>query len=173
MAVSSCCCSTRALVLLLVISAVPVAYIISVERAEPPTHVYRYHSSGFLRECAKWDDSNRRFIVSFLEGGVGQVSVPDDDDYGDVLEEVTVVKDSDLAGNVSVGIAIDRQRNRLLVSVAQLLGNTYSGLAAYDLSTWQRLFLTHLAAAASKFSFLDYSCCEFTLLSCCFGICFI
>ncbi|GAY41082.1 hypothetical protein CUMW_056740 [Citrus unshiu] len=37
----------------------------------PATRVYYYGSSGFFRECARGDDSNRRFIVSFAEGGIG------------------------------------------------------------------------------------------------------
>ncbi|KAK2649667.1 hypothetical protein Ddye_017156 [Dipteronia dyeriana] len=148
-------CSTRTLFVLLLISAVPVAYIISLERAEPATQVYHYHSSGFFRECAKWDDSNRRFLVSYLEGGIGQVSLPDDYSPGTVLEELTLVKDVDLAGNMSAGIVVDRPRNRLLVAVAQLIGNKYSGLAAYDLSTWKRLFLTHLSGANDEKSMAD------------------
>lgn len=137
-------CSARfSVALFLVISAVPIAYLISLERAVPSTHVFSYHSSGFFRECAKWDDVGRRFLVSFMDGGgIGEV-VPSD---SDVLEEVTLVKDADIAGNASLGIAIDRDRNRLLVAVADLLGNRYSALAAYDLSTWRRIFLTELSA---------------------------
>ncbi|KAH9786767.1 SGL domain-containing protein [Citrus sinensis] len=70
----------------------------------PATRVYYYGSSGFFRECARGDDSNRRFIVSFAEGGI---------------DEVTLVKDVDLAGNSSVGIFIDWLRNRLPVALIQ------------------------------------------------------
>ena len=76
-------------------------------------------------------------------GGIGEI-VPRDGN-SDVLDEVTVVKDADLAGNASLGIAIDRDRNRLLVAVADLLGNRYSALAAYELSTWRRIFLAELS----------------------------
>lgn len=76
-------------------------------------------------------------------GGIGEVVPRDSDD--DVLEEVTLVKDIDIAGNASAGIVIDRDRNRLLVAVADLLGNRYSALAAYDLSTWRRIFLAELS----------------------------
>ena len=62
----------------------------------------------------------------------------------DVLEEVTVVKDVDVAGNASLGILVDRPRNRLLVVNADAIGNIYSALSAYDLSTWNRIFLTQL-----------------------------
>ncbi|KAB2017263.1 hypothetical protein ERO13_D08G140400v2 [Gossypium hirsutum] len=151
-------CSPRFLVFVFLISAIPIAYIISEERAVPTTHVFHYHSAGFFRECAKWDDQGRRFLVSFLEGGVGEIRVPDDYAPGPgdvVLKEVTLVKDFDLAGNSSLGIAVDRLRNRLLVVVADLLGNRYSGLAAYDLSSWKRLFLTRLSGPSDEKSFAD------------------
>lgn len=137
-------CSARfSAALFIVISAVLIAYIISLERAVPSTHVYSYKSSGFFRECAKWDDVGQRFLVSFIDGGgVGEI-VPRDSE--EVLEEVTLVKDADLAGNASLGITIDRNRNRLLVAVADLLGNRYSALAVYDMSTWRRIFLAELS----------------------------
>ncbi|CAL9223228.1 unnamed protein product [Arabidopsis halleri] len=147
-------CSGRcSAALFLVISAVPIAYLISLELAVPSTHVFSYQSSGFFRECAKWDDVGRRFLVSFMDGGgVGEI-VPKDSE--DVLEEVTLVKDVDLAGNASLGIVIDRVRNRLLVAVADLLGNRYSALAAYDLSTWRRLFLAELSGHSNEKTFAD------------------
>ncbi|KAE8722841.1 putative Cytochrome c oxidase polypeptide Vc [Hibiscus syriacus] len=54
-------------------------------------------------------------------------------------------------------IALDRPINRLLVAVADLLGNRYSALAAYDLSTWDRHFLTKLSGrvAGGPLSFGD------------------
>ncbi|KAF7804924.1 Six-bladed beta-propeller [Senna tora] len=142
---SSWLCSPKFLAFLVLLSAVPIGIIISLELAKPATHVYHYHSSGWFRECAKWDDHHRRFFVSFFEGGFGQISVPEAA-AEEVLEEVPLVKDVDLAGNASFGMAIDRPRNRLLVVHADLLGNRYSALAAYDLSTLKRLFLTQLAA---------------------------
>lgn len=86
-------------------------------------------------------------------GGIGEI-VPRDGN-SDVLDEVTVVKDADLAGNASLGIAIDRDRNRLLVAVADLLGNRYSALAAYELSTWRRIFLAELSGHSIEKSFAD------------------
>lgn len=137
---------------LLLVSAIPVALIFSLERrAHPqpggPGGAYIYHSNGWTRESATWDDLNRRFLVSFMEGGVGQIRVPEDHDNrsGAVLEEITVVKDADLAGNASLGISIDRPRNRVMVAVADVIWNRYSALAAYDLTSWKRLFLTQLS----------------------------
>ncbi|XP_075642478.1 uncharacterized protein LOC142613851 [Castanea sativa] len=150
-------CSAKFVFLLFLLSAIPIAYLISLELANPPTHVYHYHSSGWFRECAKWDHLNSRFLVSFLEGGVAQLSLPKggDDSTVTVLEELTVIKDVDLAGNGSLGIVVDRQRNRLLVVSADVIGNKYGALAAYDLSTWQRLFLTHLSGPSDGKSFAD------------------
>ncbi|EEF47265.1 uncharacterized protein LOC8267341 [Ricinus communis] len=148
-------CSTRSLLFLFILSALPIAIIISLELSEPSTPVFHYHSSGFLRECAKWDDLNRRFLVSFLDGGIGEIRVPVDYSPGTVLEEVTVVKDADLAGNSSVGFVVDRPRNRLVVVNADVIGNKYSAVAAYDLSTWERLFLTQLSGPSDGKAFAD------------------
>ncbi|XVE77539.1 hypothetical protein DITRI_Ditri13aG0071300 [Diplodiscus trichospermus] len=148
-------CSPRFLIFFFIVSAIPIAYIISEERAKTENHVFHYHSSGFFRECAKWDDQGRRFLVTFLEGGVGEIQVPDEYTRDVVLKEVTVVKDFDLKGNASLGIAVDRPRNRLLVAVADMLRNRYSALAAYDLSTWKRLFLTQLSGPSDEKSLAD------------------
>ncbi|XP_008454291.2 uncharacterized protein LOC103494732 [Cucumis melo] len=149
-------CSTRCLFILFILSAIPIAFLISLELANPPSHVYYYHSTGYLRECAKWDDLGRRFLVGFMTGGgVGQVSVPDDYSPDTILEEVPVIKDAELQGNASLGIVVDRPRNRLLVVFADLLANKYSGLAAYDLSSWKRQFLTHLSGPNDEKSFAD------------------
>ncbi|XAR58374.1 hypothetical protein NMG60_11013755 [Bertholletia excelsa] len=148
-------CSAKFFFLVFLISAVPIAYLVSLETAKPTTHMYQYHSSGWLRECGKWDDLNRRFLVSFLEGGVGEIRVPDGDLPATVLEEVRVVSDADLAGNASLGMVIDRPRNRLLVAISDLFGNRYSALAAYDLTTWDRLFLTQLSGPGDEKSFAD------------------
>jgi len=88
---------------------------------------------------------------------VGQVSVPEQDSANTVLEEVTLVKDADLAGNASLGLLVDRPRNRCLVAVSDVIRNRYNALAAYDLSTWKRLFLTHLVDpnSSDEKSFVD------------------
>lgn len=148
----SCLCSPRFLAILVLLAAIPVGIIVSLERAQPATHGYHYHSTGLFRECAKWDSDNNRFIVSFFEGGVGQIPVPEKESPG-VLEEVRVVKETHLAGNASLGMAMDRHRNRILVVHADVLGNRYGALAAYDLSRWKRLFLTQLAGPSKLLLF--------------------
>ncbi|KAG6436028.1 hypothetical protein SASPL_100909 [Salvia splendens] len=118
-------CSTRFLLLLLLLSAVP---------------------------CAKWDDLNRRFIVSYIEGGVGVVPLNGD---ASILEEITVVGDAGFGNNSSLGIVIDRPRNRLLVAIADVQGNKYSAIAAYDLTTWNQLYHTKLAGPEGEKTFAD------------------
>lgn len=67
-----------------------------------------------------------------------------------VLQEIPVVKNADLAGNGSLGFTIDRPRNRVVVAIADVIGNKYSAVAAYDLKTWNRLFLTQLSGSGDK-----------------------
>ncbi|XP_057966694.1 uncharacterized protein LOC131156773 [Malania oleifera] len=152
--VSFPCCSLKFLPIFLLISAVPVAFIVSQERGKPATHVYHYRSQGWLRECAKWDDQGRRFLVSFMEGGLGQIPLPLDHSPETALDEITVVKDADVAGNSTLGLTVDRPRNRVVVAIADVIRNTYSAVAAYDLDTWNRLFLTRLSSPGEK-SFAD------------------
>ncbi|KAI9081225.1 hypothetical protein K1719_036797 [Acacia pycnantha] len=141
-------CSPKFLAFILLLSAIPIGIIISLELSNPATHVYYYQSNGLFRECGKWDDQNQRFIVSFVEGGIGQIPVTGVEN--EVLVEVPVVKDADLAGNSTLGIFIDQPRNRLLAVHAEPWRNRYSALAAYDLQTWKRLFLTQLSGPSDE-----------------------
>ncbi|CDP17067.1 unnamed protein product [Coffea canephora] len=152
------CCSTRCLLVLFLISAVPIGYVIRLETAgKAGRHVYEYQSVGWLRECSKWDDVNSRFIVSLFEGGMGVVPILAEHHHpkASALEEIQVVKDADLAGNATLGFTIDRPRNRVVVCIADILGNRYSALAAYDITTWNRLFLTKLSGPEDEKAFAD------------------
>ncbi|CAL0320878.1 unnamed protein product [Lupinus luteus] len=147
--------SPRFLAFILILSAIPVAIIVSLERSQPATHVYHYHSKGWFRECSKWDADNNRFIVSFIEGGLGVVPVPEKEDSKVPLEEVTVVKELNLGGNSSFGLTIDRRRNRVLVVYADMVGYRFGAVGAYDLSTWNRIFLTQIAGPNDEKSFAN------------------
>ncbi|CAJ2629035.1 unnamed protein product [Trifolium pratense] len=154
----SCLCSPKFLAIIVLLTSIPIGIIISLERTQSQTHVYHYHTNGggWFRECAKWDSDNNRFIISFFEGGIGQISVPEKKELQEtVLEEEIIVKETELAGNASLGLTIDRSRNRILVVNADVLGNRYSGVVAYDLSTWKRLFLTKLSGYGDEKSFAD------------------
>ncbi|GJY72120.1 ATP-dependent DNA helicase PIF1-like protein [Tanacetum coccineum] len=130
--------------------AIPIAIIISLESTTPTTHHYQFHSTGWFRESSKWDDVNNRFIVSFTDsGGLGVVNVPKDHKSDVVLEEVVVVENTDLYGNGTCGVFIDRPRNRAVVAIADVFGNRFSAVAAYDLTSWERLFFTQLSVPGS------------------------
>ncbi|XP_039129849.1 uncharacterized protein LOC120265971 [Dioscorea cayenensis subsp. rotundata] len=139
----------RTAALLLLLTAIPIALIFSIERSASG---YKYSGGGWFHECAKWDASADRFLVStFTSGTIGEITIG----AGSELEEKTVVSDVDVAGNWSLGIAIDRRRNRLLVVYADVLGLTYGGVAAYDLRSWERRFLIQLAGKGGEKSFAD------------------
>ncbi|XP_004495902.1 uncharacterized protein [Cicer arietinum] len=151
----SCLCSPKSLTILVLLIAIPIGIIISLERTQPQTHVYHYHSNGWFRECAKWDSDNHRFITSFFEGGVGQITVSKEKDSLSVLKEVKLVEETELIGNASLGLTIDRSRNRVLVVNAEVLRNRYGSLVAYDLTSWKRLFLTQLSSPSDEKSLAD------------------
>ncbi|KAH9320406.1 hypothetical protein KI387_044506, partial [Taxus chinensis] len=113
--------------------------VFNLEKRKQGGEFVEYQSQGWLRECAVWDADNRRFLVSFLEGGLGEIV--------ETGKEETLVKDPDYAGNASLGFRIDPPRNRIVVAVVDAHGYKYSALAAYDMATWQRLFLTQLGDA--------------------------
>ncbi|OAY76300.1 hypothetical protein ACMD2_11695 [Ananas comosus] len=134
--------------LLIVASAVAVALIASLELSP----AVAYSSRGWLRECAKWDAPARRFLVStFFGSGVAEIAV----DGAAAPEEREVVAEPDVAGNASVGIAVDRARRRLLVVFADVLGHRHGAVAAYDLESWARLFLTRLSGPGDGDAFAD------------------
>ncbi|KAJ9543166.1 hypothetical protein OSB04_022873 [Centaurea solstitialis] len=151
-------CSPKFLLILLFLSAIPIAIIVSLESAAPTSHRYHFHNTGWLRESTKWDHVNRRFIVSFLDGGgLGVLPLPEDidDKPGVVLQEIVVVKNTDAVGNGSCGLFIDHPRNRVVIAIADVLGNTYSAVAAYDLNSWKRLFFTQLSFSGDGKTFAD------------------
>ncbi|KAK9050715.1 hypothetical protein SSX86_030315 [Deinandra increscens subsp. villosa] len=62
------------------------------------------------------------------------------------------VLNTDAVGNGTCGVFIDRPRNRVVVAIADVFGNTYSAVAAYDLDSWKRLFFTQLSSSGSLFT---------------------
>lgn len=88
-------------------------------------------------------------------GGLGVVHVPDDHHTDVVLEEIVVVKNDDAVGNGTCGVFIDRVRNRVVVAIADVFGNKFSAVAAYDLDSWKRLFFTQLSSSGLISIFLS------------------
>lgn len=155
--VCSCCrLPPRLWAVVFLLFSIAVGLLVRLETVKPTTHVYEYYSSGWMRECSKWDAANRRFIVSFFSGGMGLVPIPEDySPTATLLEEIQVVKEADLAGNASLGFTIDGPRNRVIVAISDVIGNRYSALAAYDWISWKRLFLTQLGGPEDEKSFAD------------------
>ncbi|KAG0498008.1 hypothetical protein HPP92_002699 [Vanilla planifolia] len=149
-------CGGRAAALLILATAIPVALIASLERratAVPGSLSYR--SGGFIRETAKWDPPRRRFLIStFFDGGVAEIRLPGGRESADIVER-EVVTDADVAGNASLGIAVDLKRDRFLVVYADLLHFRSAALASYDLQSGQRIFLTSLCGPDDELSFAD------------------
>ncbi|KAK3151415.1 hypothetical protein QOZ80_3AG0245580 [Eleusine coracana subsp. coracana] len=105
-----------------------------------------YAGEGWFHECAKWDAEGARFLAStFFGGGVAEVRVSGDGGaWGD---EQVVVADPDVKGRVSLGLAVDAPRRRVLVVYADRPPRFgYAALGAYELGSWRRLFLTRLDA---------------------------
>lgn len=158
-------CSTKFFIPLVLITAIPIAIIISLESSPPTTHYYQFHSTGWFRESSKWDQVNKRFIVSFTDtGGLGVVHVPDDhNDPNVVLEEIRVLENVDAVGNGTCGVFIDGDRNRVVVAIADVFGNRYSAVAAYDLDSWKRLFFTQLSLSGLIYILVNFRCFDYYL----------
>lgn len=123
--------------------------IITLENTKYKGEVVEYSSKGWMRESFVWDEENKRFLVSNMEGGVGEIRLQNGGSDGGGLREETVVKDLEYLGNGTLGLQIDPIRNRLLVVIADPFGLRYSALAAYDLKTWERLYFTKLCGPES------------------------
>jgi len=148
-----CVLSRRTATLLLLLSAVPIALLISALTDDSPS-AYTYSGAGLFRECAKWDPAGRRFIASsFFEGTV--VEIPAGDAESGVLEERTVVRDGDVAGNGSVGLVVDPARGRAVVVYGDILGGRFAAVAAYRLDSWERIFLTKISGPEDEPSQAD------------------
>ncbi|BAF11810.1 uncharacterized protein [Oryza sativa Japonica Group] len=103
-----------------------------------------YVGDGWLHECAKWDADGRRLLVSnFFGAGVSELRA--EAKGKEKEEERVVLADPDVAGRVALGLTVDAPRGRLLIVYADRLPRfAYSAVAAYDLASWRRLFLTRL-----------------------------
>lgn len=129
------------IVSLILISAVPLSILTSLELSITRNPgIIQYRSHGWLRECAKWDSIHQRFLVSTMfDAGIAAI------DIGKVqMEEKVMLRETDMAGNASLGITIDEDRRQIIVVFADVVGHKHSAVAAYDLDTWERNYITHL-----------------------------
>lgn len=108
--------------------------------ASPP-HTVNFRSSNLYPEGLAWDPSDQHFLV----GSLHQRIVAAVSDAG-VVE--TLISDPSLPENVTFsGLALDSLNKRLLVAIhAREPLSPFNALAAYDLRSRQRLFLSVLDA---------------------------
>lgn len=137
---------TLAAVACIIISIVSLAFFRSQEARIPAHSRFDYRPTSWFRECAQWDPIDQRFIVSFMEGGLGQIKI----DPPAIAHEQILVKDPDLRANSTLGFKLDHPRHRLLAAVSDQFGHSFSALAAYDTRTWERIFLTVLAGPETR-----------------------
>lgn len=107
-------------------------------------HIINFRSPNLFPESFRWDPKEQHFVLSSLRHPT-IVSVSD----AGVVE--TLISDHSLPANSTfLGLAIDRHRNRIVATVhrpATKSSPVFNALAAYDLSSRSRLFLTPLSSA--------------------------
>ena len=86
----------------------------------------------------------RRLLVSnFFGAGVSELRTKTKGKEKE--EERVVLADPDVAVRVALGLTVDAPRGRLLIVYAYRIPRFgYSAVAAYELTSWCRLFLTRL-----------------------------
>uniref|UniRef100_A0A6N2KJG1 SMP-30/Gluconolactonase/LRE-like region domain-containing protein n=1 Tax=Salix viminalis TaxID=40686 RepID=A0A6N2KJG1_SALVM len=108
-------------------------------------HVIHFRSPELYPESLTYDHSAQHFIV----GSLDQRTVNSVSDAG-VIE--TIISDRSLPPNASfLGLAVDKLNNRLLAVIHSFDSlHPFNGLAAYDLRSRQRLFLSSLPSSPSE-----------------------
>ncbi|XP_016451997.1 uncharacterized protein LOC107776598 [Nicotiana tabacum] len=105
-------------------------------------HVINFRSPNLFPESFTWDPKSHNFIV----GGTRHQKLLSISDAG--VTEI-LISDTDLPANSSfLGLAVDRRNNRLLACIHRIPTPTspspFNALAAYDLKSRRRIFLTPL-----------------------------
>ncbi|MCO5562060.1 hypothetical protein L7F22_015686 [Adiantum nelumboides] len=101
---------------------------------------------GWFRESVQWDAHHNRFLVSRMEGGIGQIAYTPGSPRP-VQEKTLIPRSSSppLSGLATIGFKIDPGRNRIVAAMADSLKNKYSAVVAYDTRTWEQIFHLKLA----------------------------
>lgn len=103
------------------------------------SHVINFQSPNLYPEGIAWDPTNQHFLVSSLHHRtISAVS------YTGVIK--TLISDPSLPENVTIlGLTVDSHNNRILAAIHALKPYPpFNALAAYDLISGHRLFLSHL-----------------------------
>ena len=113
--------------------------LLAIAAAKAPVDTIGFEALDLYPHGFEWDPKNNRFLVgSSASGAIISVSADD----GEVEEFVT---DDGYAAKAGVmGVAVDRTLNRVLVAVQDVEAWGFSGVAAYDLDTKERIYFTRL-----------------------------
>ncbi|XP_009800435.1 uncharacterized protein [Nicotiana sylvestris] len=123
-------------------NALFVSVTLIIPSAAKHRHVISFRSPDLFPKSFTWDPKSHNFIV----GGTRHQKLLSISDAG-VTE--TLLSDTDLPGNSSfLGLTVDRRNNRLLACIHRIPTPTspspFNALAAYDLKSRRRIFLTPL-----------------------------
>ncbi|CAJ2666050.1 unnamed protein product [Trifolium pratense] len=108
-------------------------------------HVINFRSPNLYPESIAWDPKNQHFLVGSLHHRtISTVSATG------VIQ--TLIYDPSLPENVTIlGITVDSHNNRILAAIHALKPfPPFNALAAYDLTSGHRLFLSHLPSFKSS-----------------------
>ena len=112
---------------------------VAIGAATAPVDTIGFEAVDLYPHGFDWDPKNNRFLVG--SSGSGAIIIVSGDD-GEVEEFVT---DDGYAAKAGVmGVVVDRNLNRVLVAVQDVEAWGFSGVAAYDLDTKERIFFTRL-----------------------------
>ncbi|KAK7284696.1 hypothetical protein RJT34_19447 [Clitoria ternatea] len=108
-------------------------------------HVINFRSPNLYPEGLAWDPTGQHFLV----GSLRHRTISAVSDAG-VVE--TVISDPSLPENVAIlGLAVDPRQNRVLAALHAMKPlPPYNALAAYDLRSGERLFLSSLPSAGER-----------------------
>ena len=105
-------------------------------------HVINFRSPNLYPEGMAWDTTNQHFIVSSLHHRtISAVS------YTGIIKNL--IFDPSLPENITIlGLTVDSHNNRILAAIHALKPYPpFNALAAYDLISGKRLFLSHLPSS--------------------------
>lgn len=149
MAEASCGALTAAVCVAVAIATLA---FLRAEEAQIPrgTRVDYIPGKGWLRESVRWDAQNHRFLVSYMEGGLGQVAYSPG--APPVREHTLVPSDAGhpVPGISTNGFHIDHDRNRVVAAIGDASKFKFSAVAAYDIGTWKQIFYLKLAGTETR-----------------------
>ncbi|XP_024385520.1 uncharacterized protein [Physcomitrium patens] len=98
----------------------------------------KFQASNLFPESFDWDRVRDRFLIgSAAKGTISELASD-----GSFKE---FVRDEEFAGKVAFGgLIVDSRRNRVIVTVQDIVDWNFSGVAAYDLDSGKRLYFARL-----------------------------